>query len=179
MPLFGNNFLDFFKLAVLQKRWFYELLQDSNLKVVFCVGPDSDITSHPKIVQWKFFDRFVWGFYGKKVIENFPISKPYSVNFIFNILMYQTWNYNACKGYRIKKNTEGNFFLINHKMPKITWAEFMVIDWKQDFICNTGTVSHFVMSRHVNIFNFKSLFSLMNFSVQKQSNFFIMFLLLF
>ena len=35
MPLFGNNFLDFFKLAVLQKRWFYELLQDSNLKVVF------------------------------------------------------------------------------------------------------------------------------------------------
>lgn len=24
--------------------------------------------------------------------------------------MYQTWNYNACKGYRIKQNTEGNFF---------------------------------------------------------------------
>ena len=44
MPLFGNNFLDFFKLAVLQKRWFYELLQDSNLKVVFCVGPDSELS---------------------------------------------------------------------------------------------------------------------------------------
>ena len=52
--------------------------------------------------------------------------------------MYQTWNYNARKGYRIKQNTEGNFFLINHKMPKITWAKYMVIDWKQDFICNTG-----------------------------------------
>ena len=44
MPLFGINFLDFFKLAVLQKRWFYELLQDSNLKVVFCVGPDSELS---------------------------------------------------------------------------------------------------------------------------------------
>ena len=44
MPLFGNNFLGFFKLAVLQKRLFYELLQDSNLKVMFCVGPDSELS---------------------------------------------------------------------------------------------------------------------------------------